>query len=48
MKAAFDVAKTIEYWLHGASYDLDTGKSPLAAKRFPYAFFLVILLLRRF
>ena len=47
MKATFDVAKTVEYWLRGASYDLDTGKSLLEAKRFPYALFFGHLALEK-
>ncbi len=36
----FDVNKTIQYWLDGASYDLETGRSLIKSKRFPYALFL--------
>jgi HEPN domain-containing protein len=35
----FDREKTIRYWLEGAAYDLETGKSLLESKRFPYALF---------
>ena len=35
----FDVNKTIKYWLESAAYDLETGKSLLEIKRFPYALF---------
>mgnify|MGYP006268680997 FL=1 len=35
----FEVEKTIKYWLEGAAYDLETGRSLLEVKRFPYALF---------
>ena len=35
----FNVGKTIQYWLDGASYDLETGKSLIESKRYPYALF---------
>ena len=35
----FEVDKTIKYWLDSAAYDLETGRSLLEAKRFPYALF---------
>jgi HEPN domain-containing protein len=35
----FEVEKTIKYWLEGAAYDLETGRSLLESKRFPYALF---------
>jgi HEPN domain-containing protein len=35
----FEVEKTIKYWLDGAAYDLETGRSLLESKRFPYALF---------
>ncbi len=36
----FDVDKTVQYWLEGASYDLETGRSLIESKRYPYALFL--------
>ncbi|MCP4305594.1 MAG: HEPN domain-containing protein, partial [bacterium] len=36
----FDADKTIKYWIDSANYDLETGKSLLIMKRFPYALFL--------
>jgi len=45
--AAFNLAKTIEYWLDSAAYDLDTGSSLLEAKRFPYALFFAHLALEK-
>ena len=45
--AAFDLGKTIEYWLDSAAYDLDTGKSLLDAKRFPHALFFAHLALEK-
>lgn len=40
MAPLFDQRKTIEYWIESAIYDLETGKSLLLAKRYPYALFL--------
>lgn len=34
-----DVEKTTSYWLESAAYDLDTGKTLLRSKRYPYALF---------
>jgi HEPN domain-containing protein len=33
----FDIHKTIQYWLEGAAYDLETGRTLLESKRYPYA-----------
>lgn len=44
---AFDVAKTTNYWSEGADYDLETGKSPIKAKRYPYARFFGQLALEK-
>jgi len=35
----FEVGKTIQYWLDSASYDLETGRTLLESKRYPYALF---------
>lgn len=35
----FDANKTIQYWSDGAAYDLETGRSLLESKKFPYALF---------
>ena len=35
----FSTDKTIQYWLNGASYDLETGRSLIESKRYPYALF---------
>ena len=43
----FDREKTIRYWLESAAYDLETGKSLLKSKRFPYALFLSHLALEK-
>ena len=43
----FDVDKTISYWLDGATYDLETGKSLLESKRFPYALFFAHLAIEK-
>lgn len=45
--AIFELNKTIQYWLDGAAYDLDTGKSLLEAKRYPYALFFPHLTLEK-
>jgi HEPN domain-containing protein len=34
-----DTAKTISYWLQSAAYDLETGKTLLRSKKYPYALF---------
>ena len=34
-----DIEKTISYWLESAAYDLETGKTLLRSKRYPYALF---------
>jgi len=34
-----DAEKTIAYWVESAEYDLETGKSLLRSKRYPYALF---------
>jgi HEPN domain-containing protein len=34
-----DVEKTISYWLESAAYDLETGKTLLRSKKYPYALF---------
>jgi HEPN domain-containing protein len=43
----FDVARTVKYWIDSAAYDLDTGRSLLDAKRFPYALFFGHLALEK-
>ena len=43
----FDVNKTMKYWFDSAEYDLDTGKSLLESKRFPYALFFAHLALEK-
>ena len=45
--AAFDLDRTIKYWLDGAQYDLETAKSLLQTKRFPYALFFAHLALEK-
>jgi HEPN domain-containing protein len=45
--AAFDLNKTIKYWLDGAQYDLETARSLLQTKRFPYALFFAHLALEK-
>ena len=43
----FDVDKTIKFWAEGAIYDLETGKSLLESKRYPYALFFGHLALEK-
>lgn len=43
----FDVARTVKYWIDSAAYDLETGKSLMDAKRFPYALFFAHLALEK-
>jgi HEPN domain-containing protein len=43
----FDVARTVKYWIDSAAYDLETGRSLLEAKRFPYALFFAHLALEK-
>ena len=43
----FNREKTIRYWLESAAYDLETGKSLLESKRFPYALFFGHLALEK-
>jgi HEPN domain-containing protein len=44
---AFDIDKTVQYWKEGAAYDLETGKSLLESRRFPYALFFGHLALEK-
>ena len=43
----FETDKTIKYWLDSAAYDLDTGRTLLGSKRFPYALFFAHLALEK-
>ncbi len=43
----FDVDHTVKYWAESAAYDLETGKSLLESKRFPYALFFGHLALEK-
>ena len=43
----FDIEKTIAYWVEGAGYDLETGRSLLAAARNPHALFFGHLALEK-
>ncbi len=36
---AFDWQKTVNYWLEGAEFDLETAKALMASKRYPHALF---------
>jgi HEPN domain-containing protein len=37
---AFDVEKTISYWLEGAKYDLGVANAMFKGKKYPYALFM--------
>jgi HEPN domain-containing protein len=37
---AFDVQKTISYWLEGAKYDLGVANAMFKSKKYPYALFM--------
>lgn len=43
----FDISKTIRYWVDSAVYDLETGRTLLESKRFPYALFFGHLALEK-
>ena len=43
----FDRNKTVDYWLETAVYDLETGKTLLRSKRYPYALFFGHLALEK-
>ncbi|MBI5197603.1 MAG: HEPN domain-containing protein [Nitrospirae bacterium] len=45
--AAFDVKKTVQYWLESAAYDLETGRSLIDSGKFPYALFFGHLTLEK-
>lgn len=42
-----DLNKTVDYWLETAAYDLETGKTLLRSKRYPYALFFGHLALEK-
>lgn len=35
----FNVEKTVEYWIDGAEYDIETAESLFQTRRYPYALF---------
>ena len=39
-KLKFDFQKTVEYWLDGARYDMDTATTMYEKGRYPYALFV--------
>jgi len=43
----FDIDKTVQYWKEGSAYDLETGKTLLESRRFPYALFFGHLTLEK-
>jgi len=44
----FEIERRIKYWFDSAAYDLDTGRSLLESKRFPYALFFGHLALEKY
>jgi len=40
MMKAFDIKKTVSYWLEGAKYDLGVANAMLKTKKYPYALFM--------
>ena len=40
MMKAFDIKKTVSYWLAGAKYDLGVANAMLKTKKYPYALFM--------
>jgi HEPN domain-containing protein len=42
-----DSSRTVAYWQESAAYDLETGKTLLRSKRFPYALFFGHLALEK-
>ena len=47
LRVTIDLTKTIAYWLESADYDLETGKTLLRSKRYPYALFFGHLALEK-
>jgi len=43
----FDIKKTVEYWVEGATYDLETADALMQTKRYPYALFFGHLALEK-
>jgi len=37
---AFDIERTVSYWLEGAQYDLGAANAMLKSKKYPYALFM--------
>jgi len=37
---AFDIERTISYWLEGAKYDFGVANAMLKSKKYPYALFM--------
>ena len=46
-KFAFDVKKTVYYWIEGAEYDLGVANAMLKARKYPYALFMGHLALEK-
>lgn len=43
----FAIDRTIQYWLEAAAYDLETGRTLLESKRYPYALFFAHLAIEK-
>lgn len=43
----FAIDKTIQYWIEGAAYDFETGRTLLESKRYPYALFFAHLAIEK-
>lgn len=43
----FDLEKTVAYWVDSAAYDLETGRTLLRSKKYPYALFFGHLALEK-
>jgi HEPN domain-containing protein len=44
---AFDIDKTVSYWVESATYDLGVAKAMLKTKKYPYALFMGHLALEK-
>ena len=43
----FEIGKTVKHWLDGAAYDLETGRTLLESRQYPYALFFGHLALEK-
>lgn len=44
---AFDIQKTVSYWVEGAQYDMSVANALLKSKKYPYALFMGHLALEK-